>query len=71
MKKVICFIENKMQRSKNTKCLKMLHGINKDEKHFWEKRKIALKKRVKSIFVCKFLKVYFASYQATNDCCCC
>ena len=26
---------------------------------------------VKSIFVCKFLKVYFASYQATNDCCCC
>ena len=48
MKKVICFIENKMQRSKNTKCLKMLHGINKDEKHFWEKRKIALKKSMQN-----------------------
>lgn len=48
MKKVICFIENKMQRSKNTKCLKMLHGINKDEKHFFEKRKIALKKSMQN-----------------------
>jgi len=25
----------------------MLHGVNKDEKHFWEKRKIALKKACK------------------------
>ena len=44
VKKAICFIENKMYRSKNTKCLKMLHGVNKDEKHFLEKRKIALRK---------------------------
>ena len=48
VKKAICFIENKMQRSKNTKCLKMLHGVNKDEKHFLEKRKIALKKSMQN-----------------------
>jgi len=26
----------------------MLHGVNKDEKHFWEKRKIALKKSMQN-----------------------
>jgi hypothetical protein len=26
----------------------MLHGINKDEKHFWEKRKVALKKSMQN-----------------------